>query len=213
MTRSKIHSRDTVIFDVDDTLGYFTKSFDIWLANQCGSPVPDRNIFRQYDLLAPFKGYLSPGTTAIQVLEAFEASGRISDPEYFIPTSVVDLARQVKMAGCNVVALTARAWMKDGEKTTGDWLESLGIFMPVHVLDLKDSKADWINQNLNAGKLRGNIWMFEDNPHHIQDIVYKCGRVEIPFVVDHPHNRHLSPTTFHRRVDPDSNTWTSSWPN
>lgn len=213
MIKEKIHFNDTVIFDVDDTLGHFTRSFDTWLADYFCIDLPDRNIFPDYNLLAPFKDHLPLSATAVSVLEAFERTGRIQDPVHFIPTSVVDLAKRLQKGGCKTIALTARAWMKDGQKTTADWLASLGIPMPVHVLGLKDSKAKWINDQINAGNLTGKIWMFEDNPHHIEDIAYTCTRVETPFVVDHPHNRHLSPTTFHRRVDPNSSEWISSWPN
>ena len=213
MSNSRIHSLDTVIFDVDDTLGNFTKSFDMWLAEKFGVDVPDRNQFKDYNLLAPFRDHLKEHETAISVLEDFEATGRMSDPDHLYPTSVVWLARKLILSGFNVMALTARQWMKDGQKTTSDWLHTLGIDMPVHVLGLKDSKADWINQQNAAGKLRGNIWVFEDNPHHIEDIAFRCPRVETPFVVDRPHNRSLSPTTFKRRIDPHSTNWINTWPN
>lgn len=219
-----IKQQDTVIFDIDDTMGFFTTSFDTWLAERCQVEVPDRNKFIEYDLMAPFRRHVRRHVTALQALQDFEDTGRMSDPHYFKPTSVVKLAKQLQDAGVNTFALTARAWMKDGHKTTRDWLAGSGIQMPVYVLGLHDSKAEWINKNIadNRGEhalygkksfdSRPKVWLFEDNPSHISDVSNACLHVEKPFVVDHPHNRKLSPTLFNR-VDPHSTDWIPTWHN
>lgn len=206
---------DTVIFDIDDTICFFTRSFDEWLASRLGVAVPDRNHFPDYDLLGPFRDRLESRETSINVLRDFEASGRIEDPAYMKPTSVIEVVKGLQDTDIDICALTARGWMKNGRRTTQNWLRKLGISMPVHVLGLKDSKAEWINDNFPdersayAGRnwsKRPNIHMFEDNPEHIQSITRSCLQARTPIVVDHPHNRYLSPSMFDR-VDPNSTEW------
>jgi len=213
---NQIKAGDVVVFDVDDTLGFFTKSFDEYMSKRLDMNIPDRDHHPTYDLLSPFHEKLSPETTAFDTLKDFEKTGSISDPERFHPTSVVELVKDLQDRGIMTLALTAREWMDDGHRTTMDWLDSLGISMPVYVLGLKDSKADWINQNIEnpfhetATSSRmivpGDVWVFEDNPHHLKEIYYKSPHVNMPFVVDHPHNRHL---LHFDRIDPHSTHWIS----
>lgn len=217
----KIHDRDTVIFDIDDTMGFFTTSFDNWLAKRFGVQACDRNKFLDYDLIAPWAQHFPKTPDAGEILKEFEAEGIMADPRRFHPTSVVELARRLEDRGIACLALTARGWMEDGHGTTRSWLKALGVTMPTYVLGLKDSKAKWINENIedtrkeykdHSWSEKPRVWMFEDNPYHLKDIANTCLHVETPIVVDHPHNRFLSKSIY-TRVDPYSTDWVHTWPN
>jgi hypothetical protein len=205
-----IHQKDIVIFDVDDTLGFFTNSFDRWLSKKHLVDMPDRDVHKDYNLLGPFRDIFElRNSTSVEILEQFEATGHIESPEHFLPTSVVEFAKGLLQEGVHCIALTARGWMKDGKGVTEEWLKNCGISMPVNVLGLRDSKANWINEHHRTMKIGRKVWVFEDNPEHIKDIDLRSPRVEGVFVVNHPHNSHL-PKTFHR-VDPHSTDWVKQW--
>ena len=217
----KIGRHDTVVFDIDDTTGFFTNSFDAWLATRFKTSMPDRNVHRDYNLLSPWLDHFKKGITANEVLKEFEATGAIEDPTRFHPTSVVNLVKALQDQGTMCIALTARGWMIDGEEATREWLKKLGILMPTYVLGLKDSKAEWLRKNIrdNRSEYSAHNWVerpktfvVEDNPHHLKDIAWTCLHIETPIVVDHPHNRSLSSTLF-KRVDPYHNEWMETWPN
>lgn len=208
---NRIKPSDVVIFDVDDTLAFFTQSFDIWMAQGLNIPVPDRNKFPTYNLMSPFVSVLGEKPDVMKYLKAFEASGRISSPDYMKPTSLIRLAHELQRRQVEMHALTARGWMKEPYRSTYDWLELQDLTMTVHVVEMHDSKAAWINRNINkvnSDRLppkNHSVWIFEDNPTHIDDIARNCAFAEMPIVVDQRHNRTLLHD--YERVDPLTSTW------
>lgn len=206
---NQIKQNDVVIFDVDDTLCFFTQAFDVWMSRKLGIELPDRDLFPSYDLIMPFRERINENATASTLLKEFEASGWIESPDYMKPTSLMKFARILKDRGTEIHALTARGWMKSPYQATYNWFELQDLDVTVHVVDMHDSKADWLNRNIRgSGRWfsEPKTWIFEDNPTHILDIARNCPSFEMPIIVDQRHNRHIEDADY-KRVDPTSITW------
>lgn len=176
-----------VIFDIDDTLGHFTKMFDDYMSEVLNCPKPDRNVSSSYSLMQPFVGYDDRFGSADVALKSLEITGRIKDPKFFEPTRALSYALRHQQLGHQILALTARSWMNNPVRDTETWLESVGLNIDVYSIGLHDSKADWINSQCNEE----SIMVYEDNPRHITEIKEKCTSVSKIVVVNHPHNRDL----------------------
>jgi len=177
--------KSVVIFDVDDTLCFFTAGFNRWMAETFKCPVSDPATQGEYVLMAPFKRHTDwDATTALKEFEKTEWFR-----EKMQATEHVDfLKRFIAWGKYDVIILTARGWMADPYSDTRTWLSNQGISgmdYELHVLGLHESKADYIN-----GLDRDVRMILDDNPHHLHEISLKC-KVDEILVSTQAWNEHL----------------------
>jgi len=175
-----------VIFDVDDTLCFFTAGFNRWMAEKFKCPVRDPATQAKYVLMEPFKRHTN--WTAIEALKDFESTNWFR--EHMEPTGHMKLLKRFIAHGVyDVMLLTARGWMKNPIPDTQAWMTKNGVDKKdyqLHVLELHESKADFINK-LN----RDVSLVLDDNPHHLEEILAKCKQVETISISTQAWNQHL----------------------
>lgn len=181
-----MNQKRLVIFDVDDTLCFFTAGFNRWMAEKFGCPVRDPATQSNYTLMAPFKRHTD--WTATEALKDFENTKWFR--ELMQPTSHLDLLKRfIAYGSYDVILLTARGWMKNPISDTQAWMSKHGISeneYQLHVIELHESKADFIN-SLD----RDVAFVLDDNPNHLEEILEKCTRVGTVAISSQAWNKHL----------------------
>ena len=179
MTEQKSH----LIFDLDDTLADFTDGFVHFMQTHILNVEPCKIEYpAQYHLMEPFESLTH--LTCEEALLLYEESGTM---HLMNPTAIVKLYERYAFdPRYQTTILTARGWMKQPDLSVVKWLEHWHIPPPdtIKIVGLRDSKAHYI-----AG-LDGPVEaVFDDNPHHLQQLRDHNPKNAMIFAADRPWNQ------------------------
>ena len=167
-----------IIFDVDDVLCNFRDSL------YHSFKVIGKDIhWNQWTDYASIDMYGLPDEKA---LHAHMIQYKVLEKSQ-VEDGVVDALKELKKAGYKIGLLTARAWHKDGQNITENFVDKNDLCDDKIVISgfYKDKKSQHID------KFSGNICgYFDDSIHHIEDFITEG--VKNSYLIDRPWNQQSS---------------------
>lgn len=178
---NQTYKQRTIVFDIDDTLGHFNEELSRWLSEHLDDPAiaNHHTKWESYQI-----SHLYPQIKDWpEVWYSLEREGVI---ERLRPVAAgIKLLQECKRRGYNVVALTARGWMKDPKGTTEAWFKSVGIEVDeLIVCPIDKPKADYLPKGVKVDLF------LDDNIEHIESCSPAVGAC---LIVSQPWNRTLTP--------------------